>query len=287
MGSDMIMTAETALVWSTLLSCCCCSAAQSCPTLCDPMDCSTPGFPVLHHLQKFAQTHVHWLSDAIQLISWLRLWFKKADCQLINERVRKPALIFLEDFSGSLFSDTFYKEHKWLVVGKHVWVHRYANRPIWAGWIVPGLSNLTWYRRNMVKMDTKGGLIDLGKRAAYSNRAGSPGEDQDRHQETRGISTPLQLCKYEPWVFCSESGNTTSFPTPAASWLLHTPGLSGSWEAVVTVEILQRWSPQGITQIFHTPRMTRGCIFLRVIVSSCLGWAYKFLFVTSLSPGPN
>ena len=33
--------------------------AQSCPTLCDPMDCSTPGFPVLHHLLEFAQTHVH------------------------------------------------------------------------------------------------------------------------------------------------------------------------------------------------------------------------------------
>ena len=36
---------------------CCCSAAQSCPTLCDPMDCSTRGFPVLHHVPKFAQTH--------------------------------------------------------------------------------------------------------------------------------------------------------------------------------------------------------------------------------------
>ena len=32
---------------------------QSCPTLCDPMDCSTPGFPVLHHLLEFAQAHVH------------------------------------------------------------------------------------------------------------------------------------------------------------------------------------------------------------------------------------
>ena len=31
-----------------------------------PMDCSTPGFPVLHHLLEFAQTHVHWVSDAIQ-----------------------------------------------------------------------------------------------------------------------------------------------------------------------------------------------------------------------------
>ena len=39
---------------------------QSFLTLCDPMDCSTPGFPVLHHLLEFAQTHVHWISDAIQ-----------------------------------------------------------------------------------------------------------------------------------------------------------------------------------------------------------------------------
>ena len=34
--------------------------------LCNPMDCSTSGFPVLHHLPEFAQTHVHWVSDAIQ-----------------------------------------------------------------------------------------------------------------------------------------------------------------------------------------------------------------------------
>ena len=45
---------------------CCCSVAQSCQTLCDPMDCSTPSFPVLHYLPEFAQTHVHWISDAIQ-----------------------------------------------------------------------------------------------------------------------------------------------------------------------------------------------------------------------------
>ena len=44
----------------------CCSVAKSCPTLCDPMDCSMPGFPVLHCLQEFAQTHVHWVDDAIQ-----------------------------------------------------------------------------------------------------------------------------------------------------------------------------------------------------------------------------
>ena len=45
---------------------CCCSVAKSYLTLCDPMDCSTPGFPVLHYLLEFAQAHVHWVSDVIQ-----------------------------------------------------------------------------------------------------------------------------------------------------------------------------------------------------------------------------
>ena len=42
------------------------SVAQSCLTLFDPMDCSTPGLPVHHQLPEFTQTHVHWVSDAIQ-----------------------------------------------------------------------------------------------------------------------------------------------------------------------------------------------------------------------------
>ena len=42
------------------------SVTQPCPTLCNPMNCSTPGFLVLHHLPELAQTHVHWVSDAIQ-----------------------------------------------------------------------------------------------------------------------------------------------------------------------------------------------------------------------------
>ena len=45
---------------------CCHSVTKLCPTLCDPMDCSTPGFPVLHYLPEFAQSHVHWGGDAIQ-----------------------------------------------------------------------------------------------------------------------------------------------------------------------------------------------------------------------------
>ena len=41
------------------------SVAQSYPTLCNPMDCSTPGFPVHHQLPELTQTHVHWVGDAI------------------------------------------------------------------------------------------------------------------------------------------------------------------------------------------------------------------------------
>ena len=42
------------------------SVAQICPTLCNPMNCSTPGFPVHHQLAELAQTHVHRVGDAIQ-----------------------------------------------------------------------------------------------------------------------------------------------------------------------------------------------------------------------------
>ena len=42
------------------------SVTQSCPTLCDPMNHSTPGLPVHHQLLEFTQTHIHWVSDAIQ-----------------------------------------------------------------------------------------------------------------------------------------------------------------------------------------------------------------------------
>jgi len=42
------------------------SVAQSCPTLCDPMNCSMPGFPVHHQLPELTQTHVHRVGDTIQ-----------------------------------------------------------------------------------------------------------------------------------------------------------------------------------------------------------------------------
>ena len=46
-------------------------SSKSCPTLCDPMDCNTTGFPVLHKLPEFVQIHVHWVGMPIQPIHLL------------------------------------------------------------------------------------------------------------------------------------------------------------------------------------------------------------------------
>ena len=46
------------------------SVTQSCPTLCHPMNRSTPGLPVHHQLPEFTQTHVHWVGDAKKMIQW-------------------------------------------------------------------------------------------------------------------------------------------------------------------------------------------------------------------------
>ena len=87
------------------------SVDQSCPTLCDPIDCSMPGIPVHHQLPEFDQTHVHRVSDAIQPShplsspsppglqsfpasgSFLRSWFFAADGQSIG--VSASALVLL------------------------------------------------------------------------------------------------------------------------------------------------------------------------------------------------
>ena len=54
------------VIWRNMLRPCCCSVTKSYLTVCNPMNYSTPGFPVLHCLQEFTQTHVHWVDDAIQ-----------------------------------------------------------------------------------------------------------------------------------------------------------------------------------------------------------------------------
>ena len=67
-GHDSDITHPFAALHSILWACVgsCFSVTKLCLVLYDPMDCSMPGFPVLDHLPEFAQTHVHWVSDAMQ-----------------------------------------------------------------------------------------------------------------------------------------------------------------------------------------------------------------------------
>ena len=62
----MIYYYHKATYKSVYVQFCCCSVANSCLTLGDPVDCSMPGFPVLHHPPRVSQTHVRWIGDAIQ-----------------------------------------------------------------------------------------------------------------------------------------------------------------------------------------------------------------------------
>ena len=52
--------------WSDLAAAAAAAVIKSCPTLCNPMDCGTPGFPVLHYLPELTQTHIHWIGEAMQ-----------------------------------------------------------------------------------------------------------------------------------------------------------------------------------------------------------------------------
>ena len=73
------------------------SVAQSCPTLCDPMNCSLPGLPVHHQLPEFTQTHVHWVGDAID--GWLNWETNTSEYWLVSFRRKK--------FSFYLFYGSF------------------------------------------------------------------------------------------------------------------------------------------------------------------------------------
>ena len=99
--------------WSfTLLSSPGCSGSKSCPTL-RPMDCSTPGFPVLHHVLEFAQIHIPWVSDAIHLILCCLLLLPSTFPSIrvfsnkLAVRIRWPqywcfSISFPNDYSGSI-----------------------------------------------------------------------------------------------------------------------------------------------------------------------------------------
>ena len=68
------------------------SVAQSCPTLCDPMDCSMPGLPVHHHLPEFTQTHVRGLGDDIQPA--LKIYCKASEVYLPFPHLTRALQVF-------------------------------------------------------------------------------------------------------------------------------------------------------------------------------------------------
>ena len=83
------------------------SVTKLCLILCDPMDCSMPGLPVHHQLSEFTQTHVHWVSDAIQpsqpLSSPSPPTFNLSQHQCLFKRVSSSHQVAKElDFSFSI-----------------------------------------------------------------------------------------------------------------------------------------------------------------------------------------
>ena len=103
----------------------CCSVAQLCLTLLDPMDCSTPGFPVLHHLPEFAQTHVHRVSDAIQpshplwspsLIALCLSLFLKGSLWFIYIPRPTPVFHISRLMADDVTSKCFFKKFYWCIV---------------------------------------------------------------------------------------------------------------------------------------------------------------------------
>ena len=98
---------------------CHCSVTQSCPTLFNPMDCSTPDFPVLHYLPEFAQTHVHRVSDTYAT-AHLQLYLK---CTRVKFEMTYPESAALE---SSVAPDTSYPaawgSRRWITQSPVYWL---------------------------------------------------------------------------------------------------------------------------------------------------------------------
>ena len=119
------------------LSCCCCSVAQLCPTFCNPMDCSTPSFPFLHHLSEIVQIHVHWVGDAIQsscsLSSPSPLWEVPkyyASPQITDLRVFSPSFNWLQWSFHETINEGWKRGVNIAAVHGHV-----GNFPVSSGWV--------------------------------------------------------------------------------------------------------------------------------------------------------
>ena len=98
------------------------SVAQSCPTLCEPMNYSTPGLPVHHQLLKFTQTHIHRVGDAIQpLILCYPLLLPPIPSSIRVFSNESPLCMRWPKYWSFSFSIIPSKEHPWLVSFRMNW----------------------------------------------------------------------------------------------------------------------------------------------------------------------
>ena len=114
--------------WSIQFS----SVTQSCPTLCDPMDCSTPGLPVHHQLPELTQTHVLWVGDAIQSSHPL-LSPSPPNFNLSQQQGLQMSQFFASDghkYLSFIFSISPSDEYSWLISFRMDWLDLLAVQGI-------------------------------------------------------------------------------------------------------------------------------------------------------------
>ena len=142
------------------------SATQSCPALCDPMDCSMSGFPVCYQLPEPAQTHVHHIGDAIQPShplppsspfafnlsqhSWISLQSKGLSKSLLQHHSSKASI-----FCHSVFF-TFQLSHPYMTTGKAIALTR---RTIWS--ILSNKSNQSILKEISPEYSLEGLMLKL------------------------------------------------------------------------------------------------------------------------------
>ena len=111
------------------------SRSKSWPTLCNCMDCSIPAFPALHHLLELAQTHIHWVNDAIQPSHTLSPTFSSCPQCLLNTMVENNGR-----WNGFSFLDEVwtFEMTKWYIAGG-------------PDQVCQGLPGLAWHRSNRTR----------------------------------------------------------------------------------------------------------------------------------------
>ena len=105
------------------------SIAQLGPTLHDPIEYSTPGFPVFHHFPEFAQIHVHWAGDATQLSHPVSTpyppAFNLSKHQCLFQRVSSSHRV-VKALEASASASVFYNEYSWLTCFRIDWFEIHA-----------------------------------------------------------------------------------------------------------------------------------------------------------------